>query len=257
MDQNRKITLEQLLALKRAERPSPEFWENFDRELRSKQLAALVKTRPWWQVWTPKKTLVRICMPLGAAAAVAVAFSSTQRVVVNRAPAQVAHVELSRSVAEVKPLETLSNQTVVATASAAAAVDASRLEDASVNARVTEPIASAKAQDAAGAVWATGAATMKAAGQALAQLTGLSEEQTTEVAVAQPKVVEPLAQVATPRDSRRSRLLAYSVAYDPHAANSADSARSREHITRRMSDDAVYDSISRLGVSGNSVSIKF
>ena len=196
-------------------------------------------------------------MPLGAAAAVAVAFSSTQRVVVSRTPAQVAHVELSRSVAEVKPMAAISTQTVVAAASVApASVEASRLEDASVNMHLNEPAASAKTQDA-GAVWATGAATMKAAGQALAQLTGLSDEQTAEVASAQPKMVEPLAQVATPRDNRRSRLLAYSVAYDPHAANSTDSARSREHITRRMSDDAVYDSISRLGVSGNSVSIKF
>jgi hypothetical protein len=52
-------------------------------------------------------------------------------------------------------------------------------------------------------------------------------------------------------------LLAYSVTFDPHAADSSDAVRSRERITRRISDQAIYDSITRLGLSGDRVSIKF
>jgi len=41
-------TLEELLRFKRAERPAPEFWAEFDRGLRQKQLAALVKRPQGW-----------------------------------------------------------------------------------------------------------------------------------------------------------------------------------------------------------------
>lgn len=44
----KKITLEQLLQLKRTERPASEFWDEFDRELHRRQLAALVTVRPWY-----------------------------------------------------------------------------------------------------------------------------------------------------------------------------------------------------------------
>jgi len=43
-DSSRKeVTLEQLLQLKRLEKPAPEFWTAFDGELKEKQLKALVK----------------------------------------------------------------------------------------------------------------------------------------------------------------------------------------------------------------------
>ena len=41
-------TLENLLRLKRAETPGPEFWTRFEQELRHRQLAAIVEKRPWW-----------------------------------------------------------------------------------------------------------------------------------------------------------------------------------------------------------------
>jgi hypothetical protein len=46
-DQGRKVTLEQIIQLKRSERPGPDFWEGFDRELHHRQLAALVTGEPW------------------------------------------------------------------------------------------------------------------------------------------------------------------------------------------------------------------
>ena len=48
-DSQRPVTLEDILRLKRNERPPAEFWTQFDRELRAKQLAALVEKRPWWR----------------------------------------------------------------------------------------------------------------------------------------------------------------------------------------------------------------
>jgi hypothetical protein len=104
---------------------------------------------------------------------------------------------------------------------------------------------------------ASSSATVKAAGQALAQLVGLGDTGNIQSGNTRVAMVEPLTQVATPRDNRRTRLLAYSVAFDPHAADSSDAVRSRERITHRISDEAIYDSITRLGLSGNRVSIKF
>lgn len=65
-----KVTVEDLLRLKRAERPDPEFWSKFEVELRQKQLAALVQRRPWWER-LPLLVGRRAYLPLGATAAIA------------------------------------------------------------------------------------------------------------------------------------------------------------------------------------------
>jgi len=65
-----KVTIEDLIRLKRAEQPAPEFWNNFERELRQKQLAALLEKRPWWQT-LPQVLTRRTYLPLGATALLA------------------------------------------------------------------------------------------------------------------------------------------------------------------------------------------
>lgn len=65
------LTLEDILHLKRAERPSPEFWTRFETELRQKQLAALIDRRPWWQTLPQLLVRRRAIIPLGAAAILA------------------------------------------------------------------------------------------------------------------------------------------------------------------------------------------
>src|SRR4051812_34146097 len=78
-EHKRPIALEDILRLKRAERPPAEFWATFDRELRAKQLAALVEKRPWWRTLSrPVFRFSRYHLSLGAAAIVAVAFVATR-----------------------------------------------------------------------------------------------------------------------------------------------------------------------------------
>src|SRR6201999_2468144 len=69
--------------------------------------------------------------------------------------------------------------------------------------------------------------------------------------------VEPLAEVATPQDARRARLLAYASYNKSEKTESTGVVRSRERIADRLSDQSLYDSISRLGVAANQVSFKF
>lgn len=71
------ITLEQLLRLKRAEKPDAEFWRKFEVELHQKQLAALVERRSWWQA-LPRLLQTRSVLPLGASAVLAFTFVSVR-----------------------------------------------------------------------------------------------------------------------------------------------------------------------------------
>lgn len=64
-----RVTLEDLLHLKRAERPPPEFWVEFERELRQKQLAALVERKSWWHEFAAVYTRFGgLRVPVGATA---------------------------------------------------------------------------------------------------------------------------------------------------------------------------------------------
>jgi hypothetical protein len=88
LDQRPKVTIEDLLRLKRAERPAPEFWSDFERELRQKQLTALLEKRPWWQE-IPQFLARRAYLPVGATAILAFTLVSVK----YYAPAQLAQVE--------------------------------------------------------------------------------------------------------------------------------------------------------------------
>ena len=69
-DPGSKVTLEQLIQLKRTERPAREFWDDFDRELHRRQLAALVTVEPWIRRATRAlATAARRLAPAGAGAA--------------------------------------------------------------------------------------------------------------------------------------------------------------------------------------------
>jgi len=254
-----KVTLEDLLQIKRAERPPVEFWTQFEQELRAKQLAALVDNRPWWRSLTTRKLLIRIYAPLGAAAVVAVTFGSFHGGVRSRTNANELVALQAPAVSVESSATQQSDEARQLQAETFASADLSSqpgVSNSSSNENA-QPIYSGSASDSAEQILASSTATVKAAGQALAQLVGLGDNQPIKMDTVRTAMVEPLSQLATPRDNRRTRLLAYSVAYDPHAADSTDAARSRERITRRISDESIYDSISRLGVSGDRVSIKF
>ena len=95
-DSERKVTVEDLLRLKRAERPPAEFWSTFEAEIRAKQLSAIVNRRPWWHGLSRAAAVVsRYQLPFGAAAALAVTWAGvhyyaaapTVLAPVSRAPA--------------------------------------------------------------------------------------------------------------------------------------------------------------------------
>ena len=75
-----QVTLEDLLRLKRAERPPAEFWAQFEGELRQRQLAALVEKKSWWHELNAVFARAgRLRLPLGATAILALTLVSVQR----------------------------------------------------------------------------------------------------------------------------------------------------------------------------------
>lgn len=90
-----KVTVEDLLRLKRAERPDAEFWSRFEVELRQKQLAALVERRAWWQR-LPLLLNRRAYLPIGATAVLTFTLVSLR----YSTPAQIANVAPSESARE-------------------------------------------------------------------------------------------------------------------------------------------------------------
>jgi hypothetical protein len=75
-DTDSKITVEDLLRLKRAERPKADFWATFEAQIREKQLSAIVSKRPWWDRFSRVFAVVnRHQVSFGAAAAFAMAFA--------------------------------------------------------------------------------------------------------------------------------------------------------------------------------------
>jgi len=65
-----EMTLEQLLTVKRLEKPAPEFWNQFDTELKERTLRSLVKLKERWYVRLSDKLFIHT-RPLFPAAAAA------------------------------------------------------------------------------------------------------------------------------------------------------------------------------------------
>jgi hypothetical protein len=70
-----KITLEEVLRLKRSERPPAEFWDRFDRDLRQKTLRALVNEDPMARRFlSPIISRILVAVPVSALALTALFF---------------------------------------------------------------------------------------------------------------------------------------------------------------------------------------
>jgi hypothetical protein len=70
-------------------------------------------------------------------------------------------------------------------------------------------------------------------------------------------ISEPLAQMATPLDERRAMLLSGSLPRAENAGDESTALNSDDHSASHLSDDRLYESVSRLGVGGNRLSIRF
>jgi len=250
--QHSKVTLENLLHLKRSERPTPEFWSHFERELRQKQLTALVEKHRWWHGLSLNLTR-RVYVPAGAAAVmaftlVAVRYNSPLQIgqIENRAPS----IEAADPDVEMLPL-------TVVESSANRYVEPIAAEESPAPARIAHPVTPAPTLVAVRDEDSPSARSIAAnlARFELAEpelVNAVMGSRLSSTARVQPAVVQsaPMSE-PLPRYRLIARYAERALSPEPLAP-----ALVRERIARRLGDD-LGDDISRIGVGGDRVSLKF
>lgn len=282
----RPVTLEDLLRLKRTERPSAEFWTQFDRELRAKQLAALVEKRPWWSA-VPRAFagLSRYHVPIGATAILALTIVSVREfrsvspvpAAVRIARAETGAVSASNKSSavrsrEIEPTSMASTALVndrgpeVRASTVAFNDGAAGPADAAQSPAVGESVSAAESEAVAPKILPNlleGASRLS-----VNNLVALNETQpafsrdllgasrgfeTRAMPASKPKV-DPLMQLTSPATTRHASLLNASF-----TGNSVGSTTriSTSRGTRRLSTEQFNDSASRFVASGNTFATKF
>jgi hypothetical protein len=294
--QSGKVTLEDLLRLKRAERPPAEFWAEFDRTLHAKQLAAIVEKRPWWRRQHTWLSAGRWSLPLSAAAALAVTFATVSHPTLSKvkspravstklasAPAPVATATLAATARPVRNSSMPASEVAQVSAKIPSREDVvpAMSLDGLDRKSLTPIFAAAAATAPALSVAVSRPASTSHGFNAAEQIAGLAITSDNEVSTARfaavsshdsltapvfgslldktvarldatprpvNRAVEPLAQVPTPREARRARLVALLSlpGYDDASDSTSTVSRSRERSLSHFNDQAMYDAISRL-----------
>jgi hypothetical protein len=266
-----KVTIEDLLHLKRSERPSAEFWSNFERELRQKQLSALVEKRAWWHD-LPRFFPRRVSLPIGAAAILTFTLVSISHY-------SLVPVAQTQSSAPSVPAPTFSNMNVVD----------SRSMVTSESPSVSSPLVNRAEPKISAVEPASAVATVRVNSDARSELSRESDllEQDSPSArsiaanfarleQSDPELVSSVlgSRLSSParvqsspaptielaslqmNGGRRTRLVAR---YNDRHFNGepATSDSVRERLSRRLDDSDFNDHFSRIGLNGDKVSLKF
>ena len=257
-EQHSKVTLEDLLRLKRAEHPGPEFWANFEKELRQKQLTALVQKRRWWHE-LPVLLNRRVYMPAGAVAVVAftlVTFRYSVSARIAQVPNTVPQITAADPAVEVLSTTEMTDATQD---------QLSRHEE--TVARAPDVVATIDVVATAPAKSLPREAEASTARPLVANLSRLEQPETelmdsglgsrlsaparVQTAAASQSEVAAMTQPSAGRYQLIARYAERSLSPAPAAP-----AVVRERLARRLGDD-LGDSISRIGVVGSRVSLKF
>ena len=285
-----KPTLEALLRLKQAERPDEAFWEEFDRGLRQKQLAAIIEPKPWWLgLALVGRKFAHLGLPVsaGAAALLAVVAIRTHSPFARSPgpvefgpaagidrPALVAARVVSAPVASDSPAASGASIAGVAVVDAPAAPEPAEVAAAPVSAPTLAAAASAPAVPVVAALLeiappaataptpselaiAHNLAALRSEEPALlasdaTRLEIAPEEDTTTAATAG----EPALKMEV-RNPRHARVL-LAMADNPVVETVGGIAHLRDRMVRSLvSDDALGASAGRLGVDGDRFSVSF
>lgn len=266
-----QVTVEDLLRLKRAERPPSDFWNDFERELRVKQLAAIVEPRPWWApLIRIHSRFARYQMPVGATAILALTLVTVREYRLPEAEASFVPVApVARLDAMPGPAVELPGQVL---ADDVAANASTALTDDEAGERRAESFPDGLAQrlpmlggaEAMVAVdtpsarsIAANLAAVKASEPELARfldhLAGLESRSELNRSPA----VDPLVNMQSPSDARRARVLSTAL---PNAATGSSDISERRYqprLARDLTDERLYERVSRIDLEGKRLAINF
>ena len=281
-----QVTLEQLIRVKRAERPAPDFWPQFERDLRTKQLAAIVEPRPWWAPFIRISARVaHYQLPVGATAILALTFLTVSE---YRMP-QAVDAEFSPVVVQRK-IDTLPGAAVAVvlpekhSRQIESVAGAGSSEDNMADTQAMDNVAQENSSDIstsdhvsslvpmlsggtnaeykyspAARMIAANLEAVRASSPGLVQM--IERVSGMDVLLAprvKTPVVDPLAKVRASSDNRRSnRLQARSLSAVSYSSNGDGERVSANQINRSLTEERLYDSISRFGVKADRVAFKF
>ncbi len=273
-----KVTIEDLLRIKRAERPSAEFWLRFEQDLRAKQLAAIIEKRPWWHLLhlpQAARAISRHQVPVGAVAVLALSFIFagqyskpvvtlskglvSERVVQSHIQANLPSSFEKVVQADSKPLMLASTAMPqvesVAKSQPTVPVNANALSSRQVELTAMIPWGLAKAEEDVpmDRLLTTSLQMDPASGLSVASLLGnvRSDENRIEAKAT-------VSQASSPRELRRAKILTGMVLADN--AEDSDYGRvihGRDIAANDLSEAQLYDSVRRLGVGGDRFTLKF
>lgn len=287
------VTIEDLLRVKRAERPSPGFWERFEEDLRAKQLAAIVEPRPWWiTLRLPQigRALGRFQIPIGAAAALTLSFVAVREFrpfdAASGVKSPAAVVAVTHN-SVLKPVDEISGDVVARSELKVSARQVTSLAVPAAPTLMVEAVAAKTILESLPAgpgellamiPWTASPQTSPFETEAKPVILGELPQvyfaaaikpardhhfsgsvEVDPIVVSAPSKVVDIDEVAevspvSPREIRRNRILASLVVAD----NSTDVDRSRLGQAREIvSDDRLYDSVRRVGMGGDRLILKF
>ncbi len=276
-----RVTLDDLFALKKAERPDDDFWHDFQREFHERQRAEAVEPKKWWFVM-PRvfAQLSRYQMPIGATAVLAVTFLSFRdyrepgfEVAYSSPTVEQALVESPGVTAATEPVIEETAEAVSELSVAEAALVSSQLAETP---RVVTPVSNAAVELAPMVVWAGPAitvedilpATPSPSERSIAANLATIEAEQIQVSrlLGEPEVdlaaavtqTETLSQVTVPQPTRE-RLFVYQAPTDDFTMEQETSSGRDTHgiIARRISQDELYDSARRVTADGDRLTLKF
>jgi len=263
------VTVEDLLRFKRMEQPPQEFWIEFERELRAKQLAAIVEPRPWWAPFIRLGAKYsHFQLPVGAAAILVLSVITVREYRSSHigsayvSPTSVEEVSLASS----DPVSGESLSAAYETSGVLAVADhlipeesetslpASQMPSTTTVARSvsTSTIAIEREPSPSAKYIATNLAAAQAADpRLLDEVFGSSMRQVPD----RDSMRDPLTQVNAPGESRRARLLAS--ALPVNAGVGEVTVGTSDRVARHLTEERLYDTISRVGLKADRVAIKF
>jgi len=274
-----KVSLDDLFALKRAERPTEDFWQDFQRDFHIRQRAEAIEPKRWWFV-LPRvfAGFSHYQMPIGAAAVLAVTFLSFRE---YREPG----FEVAYSTPQFQPvaIETVPEivaepiaaiQPVVASTLESAEAALLGVEVAQIETVVTaSPVTPEAFELSPMVVWAgtsglanpvaptpsqlSIAANLATVEDAQLQVGRLLGEPQLDLAAAITQSAT-LGQVSIPEPTRQHLFVYQGSPTNFSVEREKDSGRDTHSlIANRISHDELYDSVSRLSAGGNHLTLKF
>lgn len=261
-----KVTLEEILRFKRAEKPDAAFWTEFEQQFRAKQLAAAVERKRWWFA-LPRvmPTLVRFSLPVGATAVLALTFVTvrqSQPDVLQSAPEfeeTVTRPEASTFAEATMEDAQIDLSTVTAPAPPlVAAIESPDSANVSVSsegslAQASEAMSSVRSSE--GTPSLSPSARLIAANMAEAKIeyANMLHGRGHEVRVLE----EPLAQILVPSETRSSRVLPPQMAQlASYSLENERSAQVTERQARRLSEDQLFDAGRRISAQADRLMLK-